>query len=113
TYLRDRIRVARELLADSGSLFVQIGDDNVHRCRLLLDELMGSGNSVAMISMQKSGSSSTTLLPEVLDYILWYAKDLDKFKGVFQPLYEQFDIRNLDTKNFRWVEDANGDRRTI
>ena len=113
TYLRERVLVARELLAETGSLFLQIGDDNIHRCRLLLDELMGSDNCVAMIAMQKSGSSSTTLLPEILDYILWYAKDVERFKSVFQPLYEPFDIRTLDTKNFRWVETPDGKRRPI
>jgi len=113
TYLRDRVTVARELLATSGSLFLQIGNDNVHRCRALLDEIMGSQNCVAMISMQKSGGSTAALLPEILDYIIWYAKDIEAFKPGFQPLYEPFDIRALDTQNFRWVESQDGARRPM
>ena len=113
TYLRERLVAARELLAASGSLFVQIGDDYVHRVRDLLDEVMGPDNCVSVIAMQKSGSSTSNTLPNVLDYILWYARDAEAFKGKFRPLYEPFDLRNLDTRNYRFVEDRDGNRRPI
>ncbi|PEQ10297.1 site-specific DNA-methyltransferase [Novosphingobium sp. PC22D] len=80
TYLRDRLTVARDLLTESGSVFVQIGEENVHRVRALLDEIFGEANSVSQITFFKSGSQTTTLLPSSADYILWYAKDISRAK---------------------------------
>ncbi|MGE3512071.1 MAG: site-specific DNA-methyltransferase, partial [Vicinamibacterales bacterium] len=75
TYLRDRIAVARDLLTDSGSIFVQIGDENVHRVRAVMDEVFGDINCVGLISVVKTSAQEDLLLPAVCDYILWYAKD--------------------------------------
>jgi adenine-specific DNA-methyltransferase len=75
TYLRDRLTVARDLLAESGSIFVQIGDENVHIARGLLDEVFGAKNSGGMVCFSTTGGQSNDLLPSVFDYILWYAKD--------------------------------------
>ena len=111
SYLRDRLVVARELLADSGSLFVQISDDNVHLVRAVIDEVFEAENFVAEIVMQKSGSATASLLPRVVDFIVWFAKKKDELK--FRPLYEPFDIRDLDTNNYRWVESPSGERRDI
>lgn len=111
TYLRQRLMAARELLNESGSVFVQIGDDNSHHVRQLLDEVFGTRNCVAEIAMQKSGSAATSHVPRILDYIHWYAKDIDQLK--FRPLYEPFDIRFLDTANYKYVEDQSGDRREM
>lgn len=85
SYLRSRLILAREMLHDSGSIFVQIGDENVHRVRGILDEVFGSRNFVAQIVMKTtSGAASptgrTTTLPHVHDYILWYARRLDDLK---------------------------------
>jgi adenine-specific DNA-methyltransferase len=85
TYLRDRLTVARELLSESGSLFLQIGDDNVHRVRAVMDEVFGPDNCVSAISFKKtSGAGSpsvrTDVLPSVFDQILWYAKSLPQVK---------------------------------
>jgi adenine-specific DNA-methyltransferase len=80
SYLRDRISVAVDLLADSGCLFVQIGDENVHRVRSLLDEVLGEGNFVATISFQKTGYSSGEFIPNLFDHILFYAKDIGRLK---------------------------------
>ena len=74
TYLRDRLTVARELLSDSGSIFVQIGDENVHRVRALMDEVFGDKNIVSEISAQKTGSQPGPI-GNVSDYILWYSKN--------------------------------------
>src|SRR5438128_3232277 len=73
TYLRDRLTVARDLLTDSGSIFVQIGDENVHRVRAVMDEVFGEENFIALVSFKKTTSASSELLPGVSDYILWYA----------------------------------------
>ena len=81
--------LARELLADSGSLFVQIGDENVHRLGVLLDEIFGADNRVATITWRPTGMPSAKLLGESASYILWYAKDKDRIK--FNPIYEPRD----------------------
>ena len=80
TYLRDRLTIARDLLTDSGSIFVQIGDENVHLVRCLLDEVFGDRNLVGEIVFKKTGGQRTTLVAGVCDYILWYAKDRDRVK---------------------------------
>ncbi len=86
-YLRDRLMLARELLHESGSVFVQISDDNVHHVRELLDEVFGAANFASMITFQKTTGSTTSTVPTTSDYLLWYAKDLKKIK--FRKLYER------------------------
>jgi adenine-specific DNA-methyltransferase len=85
TYLRDRLTVARNLLAESGSIFVQIGDENVHRVRALMDEVFGEDNFVSEITVTKTGSLTGNLISSVTDSVLWYARDLQrvKFRKVF------------------------------
>ncbi|MGW8278728.1 site-specific DNA-methyltransferase [Sphingomonas aurantiaca] len=80
TYLRDRLTVARDLLTESGSVFVQISDENIHRIRALLDEIFGDENFVAQIAFSKTTATSATLLPTSEDFILWYAKDHGQVK---------------------------------
>jgi len=80
SYLRDRLMLARELLTESGSVFVQIGDENVHLVRSLLDEVFGSENFVSLISVKKTGAQTTTLLPPICDYLIWYAKNISTIK---------------------------------
>ena len=87
TYLRDRLTVARELLTDSGSIFVQIGDENVHRVRAMMDEVFGEENFVCAISAQKTGSQSGNFLQSTSDDILWFAKDKAVAEGKFRPLF--------------------------
>ena len=79
---------ARALLAESGSIFVQIGSENVNRVALVLDEVFGAENRIAQIMFNKRGSADTKLLPEVADHLLWYAKE--RTKATFHQLYEQF-----------------------
>ena len=74
TYLRDRLTVARDLLAESGSVFVQIGDDNVHRVRALLDDVFGEENLITMITFKKTAGLGKGEMAEVSDFILWFAK---------------------------------------
>ncbi|QDT70356.1 Modification methylase DpnIIB [Planctomycetes bacterium MalM25] len=85
TYLRDRLTVARDLLADSGSIFVQIGDENVHRVRAVMDEVFGEDNCCALIPFSKTSGFTPKLLSEVNDYLIWYAKrkDQTKFRRLF------------------------------
>lgn len=87
TYLRDRLTVMRDLLTESGSIFVQIGDENVHRVRALMDEIFGSENLLGQIAFVKTTSSSSDLLPSVADYLVWFAKDASKakFRSLYRP----------------------------
>lgn len=80
TYLRDRLTVARDLLTDSGSIFVQIGDENVHRVRAVLDEVFGVENFVSCIVFAKTSSSTGDFLGPTFDYLLWYAKRKENLK---------------------------------
>jgi len=88
TYLRDRLLVARELLSHSGSVFVQISDENLHLVRGLLDELFGSQNFVVIFTFTKKGSQTGDFVPPISEYIVWYAKNRDAAKSRFRQLYE-------------------------
>jgi len=89
----EKLILMRELLTDSGSLFMQIGDENVHRAAVLLDEVFGAENRVATIPYATTGGSSSKTLPSVADYLLWYAKDKQTVR--YQQLYEPLDRRRL------------------
>jgi adenine-specific DNA-methyltransferase len=104
TYLRDRLLVARDLLTESGSVFVQIGDENVHLVRALMDEVFGAANFVSEIAFEKTSSSSMDYLDNVSDYLLWYARDITLLK--YRPLFLPKPDRTL-----RFLELADGTRR--
>ena len=107
TYLRDRLTVARDLLHESGSIFVQIGDENVHRVRALMDEVFGDENFCRIITIRKTAGDTTSVLTSQADYILWACRDINKIK--YRPLFlekevglgtgQQYDRRiNPDTR---------------
>jgi adenine-specific DNA-methyltransferase len=100
-YLRDRLILARELLTETGSIFVQIGDENVHLVRCLLDEVFGSENFFAQINFKSSATLSQSGIAKTYDYIIWYAKDIEKIK--FRPLYLERNISN--DKEYRFIDD--------
>ncbi|WP_316174109.1 MULTISPECIES: site-specific DNA-methyltransferase [unclassified Bradyrhizobium] len=87
TYLRDRLTVGRDLLTDSGSIFIQIGDENLHLVRSLLDETFGPENFVSLVAFKKTSSASSELLAGVCDYLLWYAKSRQQMK--YRALYHE------------------------
>ena len=109
SYIRDRLTVARDLLTESGSIFVQIGDENVHRVRVVLDEVFGEGNFVSEITVAKTSSATSELLAGVADYVLFFAKDKSQVK-YRQPLREKT-IEGDGGSAYVFVEDANGERR--
>ncbi len=80
TYLRDRLTVARDLLNESGTIFVQIGNDNIHRIRAMMDEIFGRENYVGTIVFQKTGSIDQSLIPQTVDYLLVFARNIDRVK---------------------------------
>ena len=86
TYLRDRLTVARDLLTDSGSIYVQIGDENIHRVRSLLDEVFGESNFVACINYVTTSGFPSRTLTRVGDSVVWYARDANKVK--YRQLFE-------------------------
>jgi adenine-specific DNA-methyltransferase len=113
TYLRDRLTVSSELLADEGSIFVQIGEENVHRVRVLLDEIFGSENSMPIITIQKTSGLGSGSLDSVTDYLLWYAKDRSRLK--YRQLYIPRDERTADPELEKYdrVELPGGTRRAM
>src|SRR5690606_32520517 len=98
TYLRDRLTVTRDMLTDSGSLFVQIGDENVHRVRALIDEVFGSENFVSLITVQKAGSTFSEYLGGVADFVVWYARDRARLK--YRELYSDRGVTEEDAGRF-------------
>ena len=100
SYLRDRLTVARDLLTDSGSCFVQIGDENLHRIRALLDEIFGEDNFVSQIWFSKTTATSSSLIPTNGDYIIWYCKDIKNIK--YRQLYQE---KSTDLASYNMVSD--------
>lgn len=109
TYLRDRLLLAKELLTESGSCFVQIGDENVHFVRCLMDEVFGVGNFCALIPFRKTGGLGSALLSSVVDYLIWYAKCKPSV------WYKQLFTNKEFGKNtaYTWVELPDGTRRRM
>ena len=100
TYLRDRLTVARDLLAESGSIFVQIGDENVHRVRALMDEVFGEENFISLISVQTTTGFLTDYLGNMSDFVLWFT--MNKSAGKARPRLYRKDFA-LGEGNARWL----------
>jgi len=106
TYLRDRLVVARDLLTESGSIFIQMGDENVHLVRSLLDEVFGPENFVSLISfVTTSGFTDARELPRAGDYLLWYAKSKPNVKA--RSLWD----KSMDRPGYRWLALPDGTKR--
>jgi len=103
-YLRDRLVTARDLLTESGSVFVQIGDENVHLVRNVLDEVFGSENFCSQICYVTTTTASGNLLNKVNDFILWFAKNKDNVK--FRPLYFEKDLSEVADGSYEWRDDS-------
>jgi adenine-specific DNA-methyltransferase len=111
TYLRDRLTVARDLLADSGSIFVQIGDENVHRVRAVMEEIFSEDNFIAQISTKTSGGSTGVYLAGVLDHVLWFAKDHEKAK--YRELFSTKELGEEGAEKYNRVRLANLECRSV
>ncbi|EGF91087.1 DNA methylase family protein [Asticcacaulis biprosthecium C19] len=110
TYLRDRLVVARDLLHESGSIFVQIGDENVHRVRSLMDEVFGDENFASLIAFKKTTALTSEFLSNNFDYIVWYARSRPslKYRSVMvEKGYES------DLSFYGYTEDPSGSRRRL
>ena len=104
SYLRDRLTVARELLTESGSCFVQIGDENVHRVRALMDEIFGAENFVSLITFTTTTTTTGRYLPGTSSYLLWYGKDIELLK--FRQLYGEKAVGGAGATKYDQVDDS-------
>jgi adenine-specific DNA-methyltransferase len=111
TYLRDRLAVAHDLLHESGSIFVQIGDQNLHRVRMLMDEVFGDTNMVSLLTVTKTSGQTAELLPNVTDYLLWYARNLEVVKFRTPLLPKEFGAAGAS--GYGKVELTSGVRRAV
>ena len=111
TYLRDRLVLARDLLHESGSVFVQISDENLHHVTELLADIFGSTNFVSLITFKKTTGSTANLLPGVSDYLIWFAKSRTALK--YNQLYFEKEAGGLGGSAYGRVETANRERRSL
>ena len=100
TYLRDRLTVARDLLTESGSVFVQIGDENVHRVRAVMEEIFGQDNHIADIVVLKTSSQTSQYLAGIADYVVWYAIDKERLK--YRQLNKIKELGKTGTTQYVW-----------
>ncbi|QXP88635.1 DUF559 domain-containing protein [Methylococcus capsulatus] len=108
TYLRDRLLLARELLSESGSVFVQISDENLHHVRELMDEVFGAANLISQITVMKTSSASSELLAGVADYLVWYAKNPEKLK--YRQIYQTKEVGGVGATQYSLVQTPDGRR---
>jgi len=111
TYLRDRLTVARDLLTDSGSIFVQIGDENVHRVRAVMDEVFGEDNFCSIIQVQKTGSQAGILLANTVDFLLWFAKSKGAVK--YRQIYNERVAGHVSSDRYDQIELPDGTERRL
>ena len=111
TYLRDRLLLSRELLTQSGSCFVQINDENLHHIKELMDEVFGKKNFVRIISFQKTSGQETNILASTVDYLVWYAKDIEKIK--YRQLYEERNVGDTSLDRYDMVLLSDGSTRRL
>jgi adenine-specific DNA-methyltransferase len=108
-YLRDRLAMARELLTDSGSVFVQISDENLHRVRCLMDEVYGTKNFIALIAVKKTTGATADFIPGSCDYLLWFAKNKEQAR--FRPLFDFKRPGEEGATGYSKIEFASGARQ--
>ena len=111
TYLRDRLTVARDLLTESGSIFVQIGDENVHRVRAVMDEVFGDENFCSLIVYAKTTSATSSLLPTTTDFLLWYSRKNMQVK--YRQLFNLKEIGGDGSAKYQYVRNIDGLARTL
>ncbi len=109
TYMRDRLLLARELLTDSGSCFVQISDENVHLVRCVMDEVFGRENFVSEIQYVKTSGKAGKYLDTITDYLIWYGKDKSRMK--YRQLYVNKIIGKEGTTQYVWAQEGDSQRK--
>ncbi|MCE5237151.1 site-specific DNA-methyltransferase [bacterium] len=109
TYLRDRLLLARDLLSETGSVFVQISDENLHLVRSMMDEVFGADRYVAVINYTKTSGQTAKYLSVTTDYVLWYAKE----SPAYNPLFVEKSLGGAGSGMYQYVEDCNCERRRL
>ena len=113
SYLRDRLLLCRELLADTGSIFIQINDENLALVHLIISEVFGADNFVVHIPFKKKGNQKGRLLDPVNDFLIWFAKDKSRVREAYNQLFEPMPLDSDLVKTFRYVELPDGDVTTL
>lgn len=114
TYLRDRLLLCRELLSPSGSIFVQISDENLHHVKEVLDEVFGCDCSVVTIPVKKKGSQKSSLIDPVNDYLLWYSREPRASGRVkFRSLFDRRPLDSETLSEFKFVQFPNGEEHSL
>ena len=111
TYLRDRLTVARDLLTDSGSVFVQIGDENVHRVRAVMDEVFGEENCISSIGFAKTSGSTEDYLGQTTDHLLWYSREKHRVK--YRPMFKRKVAGEKGGTNYNRIRDLAGSSQSL
>ena len=111
SHLEERLYLCRELMAETGSVFVQISDENVHIVRALMDEVLGRSNYVALITFRKTGSQASTLLGNTVDYLIWYARNREAI--TYNQLYLPRRAGELSLDRYDHVETPDGRSRRL
>jgi len=111
TYLRDRLTVARDLLSDSGSIFIQIGDENVHRVRALMDEVFGDENFVSLITFKKTHHQESEYTANITDYLLFYAKRKSELK--FRKAWKAASLLDVDYSKYTKAWNPEGEIESL
>lgn len=111
TYMRDRLLLVKELLNESGSVFVQISDENLHHVRELMDEVFGHSNFLGIIAFKKATGLTSDLIPSICDYLLWYGKHKPSVK--FRRLFAPQDLKEEVQGEFRYIDLGDGTHRPL
>jgi adenine-specific DNA-methyltransferase len=110
SYIRDTILLSRELLTESGSMFVQISDENLHHVREIMDEVFGAKNFVGLIAFKKTSAQTSVLIAPIQDYLLWYGKNISQIK------YRRLFVKRQESSSagtYNWIEQDDGDCRRL
>ena len=111
TYLRDRLTVARDLLCESGSIFVQIGDENVHRVRAMMDEVFGPENLISTVTLRKTAGQDERLLNNVADYIVWFARSKPHVK--YREVLVTRSLTQVELGQYSQIQSDDAERRRL
>jgi adenine-specific DNA-methyltransferase len=113
TYLRDRLLLARDLMNESASCFVQISNENLHLIRSIMDDVFGVNNFIGLISFQKKGSQTGDFVPAINEYLIWYSRNAEAALTKFRRLYQERQISGSGGAGFDYIELENGETRRL
>lgn len=113
TYLRDRLLLSKELLKESGSVFVQIGEENLHLVQNLMDEIFGTESLCRIIPYVTTSYQADNILGNVTNYLVWYAKNKKELTKTIKPIFRNKQIGEPEAKEYKWLMMPNGSTRSL